>query len=192
MLQPVTPRLRSRPATPLPILPATIIGLDLSLTNTGVAIYKHGRVETFSVTSPLKGAHRLRDLRDRLRRLLDHHVRWTGTVIGGVEGYSFGSTSRHHAIGEWGGVAKLELLERRVVSYIGTPSTVKKFITGKGNTPKSEVRLHLLQRYGIAVEQEDEADATCVSILIGAFIYGDAFTLTAPQQDALGAVELMV
>jgi Holliday junction resolvasome RuvABC endonuclease subunit len=166
--------------------------LDLSLTNTGIAVYKDGHIETFSIASPLRGTHRLRDLRDRMRRVLDCNVCWTGKVIGGVEGYSFGSTSRHHALGEWGGVAKLELLERGVVSYIGTPTTVKKFITCKGNTPKKEVRLHLRQRYGISVEQEDEADAACVSILIGAFLHGDAFSLTSPQKDALAAVELMV
>lgn len=181
-------RRRARPVPPLPVLPIKIIGLDLSLTNTGVAIYDAGFIKTYSLSSRLRGAHRLRDLRDKLRRLLDRHR----PDKGGIEGYSFGSTSRHHALGEWGGVAKVELLERGIRSYIGTPSTVKKFITGKGNTPKAQVPLHLREAYGIQVEQEDEADATCVSILIGAHLYGEAFTLTAPQQDALGAVELMV
>lgn len=189
----IEPRARKRPIQlGLPRLPESIIGLDLSLTNTGVAIYQDGKIETFSVTSPLKGAHRLQDLRDRLRRVLKWNVRWTGKVVAGVEGYSFGSKSRHHALGEWGGVAKLELLERKIVSYIGPPQTVKKFITERGDTPKKQVPLHLRQRYGIAVEQEDEADAACVSILIGAFLHGDAFSLTPPQQDALAAVELMV
>lgn len=184
----ISPAPRTRPSK-LPVLPITIMAGDLSLTNTGVAIYRAGRIETFSITSPLKGAHRLRELRNKWLKLMDAHQ----PDVVGFEGYSFGSVSRHHAIGEWGGVAKMTTLEQGVRGYIASPKTVKQFMTDNGNANKAEAHLHLANTYGIRIGQEDEADAACVSILIGAYLHGDAFPpFTKPQSKALKAVTLMV
>jgi crossover junction endodeoxyribonuclease RuvC len=193
----VDPPRRTRPLagiTPppplLPVLPVSIAFFDLSLTGTGVALYKDGEITTQLWKSKLKGMARLADLDDRIRTFLMEEY----PAAVGVEGYSFGSkNSRAHSIGEWGGVAKMAIMERtRIKAFIASPGTVKKFMTGAGNAAKSEMPLHLFKRYGITVPQEDEADATCGSILIGAHLYASAFTsLTQFQRDAIKGIELM-
>ena len=192
MLQPqsVSPAPRRR-NTPLPILPAAIMGCDLSLTSTGVSIYEHGLIETFRLRSKHQGVDRLIDLRHQLWVLLD---RYRPKSIA-VEGYSFGSkNSRAHSIGEWGGVAKLAMIEAcpTAARFIVSPNTLKKFMTGNHQAKKPEMVLHLFKRYAIEVVQEDEADAASISILIGAYRYADQFPhLTDFQRKALGGVEPM-
>lgn len=193
MLLPVNPPPRRRivasPAPRLPVLPGSIAFFDLSLTSTGVALYSHGRITTERWQSKLKDVARLAELDDRIRSFLIREY----PVAVGVEGYSFGSRhSRAHSIGEWGGVAKLAIRSRpRIQPFIASPSTVKKFMVGSGNAAKSEMPLHLFKRYGIEVSQEDEADAACGSILIGAHLYESAFSLTKQQREALAGVEPM-
>ena len=189
MLSALIPPPRPRAKTPLPILPVTIIGMDLSLTSTGIAVYARGRITTLRLRSKHSGLERLLDLRAQLGAFLYTHK--PGLI--GIEGYSFGSkNSRAHSIGEWGGVAKLTVSECRSAptGYLVSPVTLKKFMTGNHQAKKPEVVLHLFKRYGIEVPQEDEADAACISILIGAHRYADQFpSLTDFQRKALAGVE---
>lgn len=191
MLQPVSPPPRKRSEQQrLPVLPQSIAFFDLSLTGTGVALYKHGEITTELWQSKLKGVARLAEMDNWIRSFLMREF----PAYVGVEGYSFGSkNSRAHSTGEWGGVAKMAIRARpRITAFIASPATVKKFITGRGQAKKSEIPLHLYKRYGIDKGQEDEADAASGSILIGALIYADAFpALTLSQRDALKGIEPM-
>ena len=191
MLQSVSPPPRKRSERQLlPVLYPTIAFFDLSLTGTGVALYKNGEITTELWKSKLKGVERLAELDSMMRSFL---MREYPTYVG-IEGYSFGSkNSRAHSIGEWGGVAKLAVRSRpRIQAFLCPPTTVKKFITGSGGAAKSEIPLHLYKRYGIDKGQEDEADAASGSILIGAHLYADAFpALTLFQRDAFKGIEPM-
>lgn len=180
----------TKPVPLLPVLPVSIAFFDLSLTGTGVALYKDGAISTKVWKVKSKGMERLAELDDLMRTFLMEEY----PAAVGVEGYSFGSkNSRAHSIGEWGGVAKMAIMERtRIQSFIASPGTVKKFLTGNGNAAKSEMPLHLFKRYGITIPQEDEADAASGSILIGAHLYASAFTsLTQFQRDAIKGIEVM-
>jgi len=184
------PRRPVRQPAPLPVLPHVIMGCDLSLTNSGVAIYRAGRITSYSLKSSLKGVARLDDLRLKLRQLIDRER----PDIAGIEGYSFASkNSRAHSIGEWGGTAKLLIRDQGIPGYIASPNTVKKFMTGNHQAKKPEMVLHLFKRYGIEITQEDEADAASVSILIGAYQHGASFpNLTAFQFDAFKGLEPLI
>lgn len=192
MLQPVVsppPRKRSERQR-LPVLPQAIAFFDLSLTGTGVALYRNGEITTELWQSKLKGVARLAELDSKIRSFL---LREYPAYVG-VEGYSFGSkNSRAHSIGEWGGIAKMAIRSRpRIQAFLASPATVKKFISGRGDASKSEIPLHLYKRYGIDKGQEDEADAASGSILIGAHLYAEAFpALTLFQRDAFKGIEPM-
>ena len=120
----------------------SVMGLDLSLTSTGVSC--DGK--TSAITAKSKGAQRLYDIRAVLRAELaaNHHP---GVVI---EGYSFASrNSQAHSIGELGGVVRL-LLHDLGIPYVEVPPTVRaKFATGKGNAGKHEVVSAVSARTGI-------------------------------------------
>lgn len=173
----------------LPVLPVSIAFFDLSLTSTGVALYKEDHITTELCTPRTRGVARLKELDDWIRWFL---IRECPQFVG-VEGYSFASKgSRAHSIGEWGGVAKLAIKSRpRTTSFIASPKTIKKFM-GNGNATKTQMGLWLLEKYGITIMQEDEADAACGSILIGAHLYAGSFaSLTQSQHDAIAGIEPM-
>lgn len=133
----------------------SIMGLDLSLTSTGVSC--DGDTSTISVGS--KGAQRLFDIQGRLRSELS--AKGLPGVV--VEGYSFASrNSQAHAIGELGGVVRL-LLHTLDIPYVEVPPTVRaKFATGKGNAGKHEVVSAVSARTGIfwsGKGADDECDA---------------------------------
>jgi Holliday junction resolvasome RuvABC endonuclease subunit len=163
------------------------LGVDLSLTSTGWGLWtEHGLEAHGRLLSKKTGIARLQDLRDQLWSLVTFRrpTHWA------VEGYSYGSkNTRQHAIGEWGGVAKLVLEERLPgKGYIISPSSNKKFITGSHIAKKPEMVLSLYKRWGVEVTQEDEADGVGLAITLHAFLRGPeiASELTAYQRDALG------
>lgn len=190
MLQPVV-RLRPIPTStrPLPVLPITILGIDLSISCSGLALYKDGEIHLSTLTpgSKMRGGHRLVVLRDKLKNYLSLHE----VDAFGLEGYSYGSTSKAHTIGEWGGVARTVLVDYNKPCILASPKSVKSFITGNGNAGKPDIRLHLLKRYGITADQEDEADAACVSIITGAKLCPHLFGLSPSQIETLSGISFM-
>lgn len=134
----------------------SVIGLDISLTSTGYSGF--GSTGTF--TSKLKGVERLDDLAIQLRNYL---LSAPNDVVLIIEGYSFGSrASQAHAIGEIGGVMRLEAF-RAGIAYVEVPPTCRaKFATGRGNASKNEVISAISARTGITWSgkgADDEADA---------------------------------
>lgn len=121
----------------------SIIGLDLSLTSTGVCS-KEG---FFAYQAKTKGMERLADIRDGIMLVVAAQANDPLVV---VEGYSFSSrNSQSHALGELGGVVRLALHEAGV-PYIDVPPTSRaKFATGKGNASKNEVVSSISARTGI-------------------------------------------
>ena len=119
-----------------------LIGLDLSLTSTGVCS-KEG---SFVYQPKTKGMERLANIRDEVMLVVT--AQDDPIVI--VEGYSFSSrNSQSHALGELGGVMRLVLHEAGI-SYIDVPPTSRaKFATGKGNASKNEVVSSISARTGI-------------------------------------------
>jgi crossover junction endodeoxyribonuclease RuvC len=124
----------------------SVVGLDLSLTSTGVA--------------DGNGTRRFCPKSRGIERLHDFYT-WAAAVRADLvmmEGYSYGSRGKVFDIGEMGGVVKLALSMRGVPFIIVPPSTLKKYATGKGNAGKDEV-LSAAIRAGFAGSNNDEADA---------------------------------
>jgi Holliday junction resolvasome RuvABC endonuclease subunit len=120
----------------------TVVGLDLSLRSTGVAI----EGEAFALACNATGMARLAWIREMLlARIME-----TNNPVVCVEGYSFGSrNSQAHAAGELGGVVRLALWEAGV-PYVDVPPTCRaKFATGKGNASKAEVVSAVSARTGL-------------------------------------------
>lgn len=121
----------------------TIVGLDLSLTSTGICI--NGNAETIATTQ--KGMFRLSWIREVILNRLEE-VDQPAVCI---EGYSFGSrNSQAHAIGELGGIVRFALWENEI-PWVDIPPTCRaKFATGRGNAAKDEVVSAISARTGIA------------------------------------------
>lgn len=120
----------------------TVVGLDLSLTSTGIS----SGLLSSNISSKAKGPQRLHEISQEIASTL---IELDDPIVV-VEGYSFGSrNSQAHAIGELGGVVRLTLWNLRI-PYVEIPPTSRaKFATGKGNAAKTEVMSAISARTGI-------------------------------------------
>lgn len=146
----------------------TIIGVDPSLTSTGVAFGD----ETLTINSKHKGIERVNEI---VLSLLDLVTPQNEPHIY-IEGYSFSSRNSHaHALGELGGCIRLELW-RRQIPYTDIPPTVRaKFATGRGNANKNEVVSSVSARTGIVWSGKGSDDKCDAWILqeIGLYLLGE-------------------
>jgi len=132
-----------------------ILGLDLSLTATGVA-WEGG---TGLISTKLRGMERLDHIAGAVAELVWNGVHFTTDLVV-MEGYSFGSQGRSvFDIGELGGVIKLELYRHNVPVVEVAPAMLKKFATGKGNVGKDEVLAAAIRKYAFEGTNNNEADA---------------------------------
>ncbi|MFF9200005.1 hypothetical protein ACF09L_32840 [Streptomyces sp. NPDC014779] len=148
------------PAAGMTSLPAAgttrplVIGLDLSLTSTGIA----GESWTDRIRTKTRGDMRLHYLVGQVATF----IRAADLVV--LEGPSYG----HGAMAGHEDLAGLRVLVRQYchrhqIPYaVIPPSTLKLYATGYGKASKGEVRSAVADRYGVHTEgaaRYDEADA---------------------------------
>ena len=140
-----------------------ILCLDLSLSCTGVAIFDKNQNVIFTDTIPTDSkdeyAYRLKIIADKIDYLA---TRYPPSVVVIERGFS-----RYHLSSEalWRvqGVAILMLWEYKQIFY--SPSTVKKCLTGRGNSSKDEVKGAVLKIYpNLKIETNDISDAIGLGI----------------------------
>lgn len=133
----------------------SVVGIDPSLTNTGV--YFGPGVWHEIKGRKLRGTPRLGYFYEELIALLADHA----PRVAVIEGYAYGADfTRKHRLGELGGVLRLALLHGGVGTlYEVPPSTLKKFFTGKGTSGKETMLREACSRDGGTLPSHDVADA---------------------------------
>ena len=141
-----------------------VVGLDLSLTATGMAWAKRETanqsppVVNFRCIKPPIGLIGL----PRLSYIRDAVIPWSMRMLAVIEGYAFGVARGHsqaHSLGELGGVVKLALHERGIPFVIVAPAALKKFVCGRGNADKAVMLKAIYQRFAIDTDDHNVADA---------------------------------
>lgn len=172
-----------------------IVGIDFSLTSTGVCKIVDG--EATCMTIKTKPEQLWWEFPARVQGIADEIASWvdgSGEVFLVIESPAFSavSSSLHRMFGGWW------LLLNHLIGVWGfdvpvrvTPAQVKKYATGKGNAGKDAVLLAVARRYPDVVFQgNDEADAFVLAV-IGAGVYGCPFgVLTKYQQEVVDAVRV--
>lgn len=145
-----------------------VIGIDASLTSTGFSyIDAQGELHTGRIKpGTLRGVERLQfialSVEDVLNKVSEEHGAPVGLVA--IEDYAMGkggkgSPGRAFSIGEGGGVIRLTVHRKGVDLMLVSPGSLKKFLTGKGNTEKKLIPSFIASEWGYNVKQNDEADA---------------------------------
>ena len=90
-----------------------------------------------------------------------------------IEGYAYARPNQQAAIGELGGVIRLALHKWGGDWIVVPPTSLKKFVTGKGNAPKDRVMMDAYKRFEIDVPTTDECEALCLALMgaTGSFDY---------------------
>ncbi len=146
-----------------PSLGPVVLGLDASLTAFGLCALglESETYTTWVLTSKKKGVRRLDDLMGQLSRLLLAHDDIRHIAL---EGYAYGMRGRAvYNIGELGGVLRHTLYnslpEPVCFPTVVPPTTLKKFVTGRGNAKKNEMLLGVFKSWDVEFRDDNEADA---------------------------------
>ena len=160
------------------------IGLDLSVTGTGFfAVAEHegemlATCATFG-SSKLRYAERLAHLQMQLREAILQAKSGVGSSPSilwvGIEDYAMNAKGRITTLAEWGGVARLTLLEHRARTLSVAPSTLKAWTAGHGHSDKSQMAVAIrkrMQQLGWpanmlpAKTNDNEVDACSLALLV--------------------------
>lgn len=145
-----------------------IIGIDLSLTSTGLCTYNKGVYNTYRIQTELKDHERL----EYVTTSITHHVSEIEPEIVVLEGipYKMSSGSRHWVDGLHVMVWH-ELYKRNIPYQTISPSVLKRFVTGNGSATKQMMILACNDTYktnfiykskASKFNQDDECDAYCL------------------------------
>lgn len=161
-----------------------MLAIDQSLTSTGVAYRDHdGDIMIDRIVPKRLGSPRLHMVAEAIKEI----VVYQRPELMAIEGYAYsagakrgGVTGRPFELGELGGVLKLIAYQYGVPLVTLTTGSMKRVMTGKGNTKgKEEVVRGVEEMLGLEVTQNDEADA--VGLLVTAeaiyFKYGPEVAL---------------
>jgi crossover junction endodeoxyribonuclease RuvC len=170
------------------------LGLDVS-TRTGCVVLEEQfgpprllYEAEWQAPKDVKGEERWSWMAEQLIGALDthhpHHIV--------LEGYSFGHlASQVITAVEIGTVLRYFMRQKGYAYDICSPSTLKKFVTGKGNTPKDMIMMHVLKRWGHESLTNNTADAYGLAC-VGLALKGRMPNLTVPQKEALKAIGKVV
>jgi Holliday junction resolvasome RuvABC endonuclease subunit len=148
-----------------PVLP--VVGLDLSLTATGICVLDEEDVRFETVGYGLKRSSRQKDKIERIIEIVSAILGEVETCIPmpavGIEGYAFGARGAQNDLGELHGAVKTQLwLAHQIEPVIIPASHARKSVLGKGNLAKQAI-VDLLTNRGIDVRNNNEADAYVIA-----------------------------
>lgn len=161
--------------------PLRVVGLDLSLTSTGVSDGITGYAYQTTGDAPTEA--RMWALMDRVEGFVTCPAGWTRTrtradaVV--IEGAAFGA--KGDAVDQLAGlrwIVRTRLYSLGIPFAVVTPSALKKYTTGDGRAGKPEMVRALNTRHGI--------DLTVHKVKEGRYDIADAYALAAMGYDWLG------
>jgi len=164
------------------------IGVDASLTNSGICIIQGDQYKLFQV--PTKSGEfqcaeqRVRyialEIKNKIESWLDKDL---SDVVCGIEDYAFNArVGRAFALGEVGGFVKQVMWSRtgRVPLKVNI-KTLKVFITGRGNVGKAHHLLYAFDKWGIKFPNDDVCDAYAIAKLMQS-VFADPGSLFKYEQ----------
>lgn len=140
-----------------------ILGLDISLSATGWALIQlNGHLLAMGTIKSKPMVNRF----DRFTHILKN-IKAVGNFgslsLVVIEGYSFNSFGKVFDIAELSGIIKFELFKSSIKFVEVPPNTLKKFVTGKGNSDKNIMMQKAYKQWGIEFADDNVCDAFCLA-----------------------------
>lgn len=165
----------------------SIIGIDLSLSNTGIVCLpdKGQYISTLIKTKPIKTR---KEETERLARIclqsLEFVEKQENVKLILIEGLSFAS-HKSVAVMQLAGLHYLvRVFTLMFPTVIVAPSTLKKFVTGNGNSHKDVMMMETFKKYKVTITNDNICDAYCLA-QIGKSLLNNTLKLTQRQQEVI-------
>lgn len=159
--------------------PPRVVGLDLSMTATGIAL-RDG--DTHTVKPGARGDARLVEIRNCV-----------GLTVGGIDlaviedlpvhAKSAGITGMVH------GAVRAALIQWGIPYVLITPASLKKYATGKGNCGKPEMAVAAYKRFGRELADDNQVDALWLRAMALDHLGHPLAVMPATHRKALDAVQ---
>lgn len=168
----------------------TVIGLDLSLTATGIA-YPDGTTATIK-TRQKDGDRRLLDIAEAIRWAAGEGQGPMGSDVRPVLAVLEDLPKHAMAAGITGmvhGVARAVLLEAKVPYATVVPATLKAYATGKGSGDKTPMAMAAYKRAGVEFADDNQCDAWWLRAAGLDWLGAPLFELPKAQRERLAKVQ---
>ena len=140
-----------------------ILGLDISLSATGWALIEQsGHLLAMGTIKSKPDADRFARF-DRILKTIKQVGSFSLLQLVVIEGYSFNSFGKVFDIAELSGIIKFELWKNAIRFVEIPPNTLKKFVTGKGNSDKNIMMQKAFKQWGIEFADDNACDAFCLA-----------------------------
>jgi len=156
------------PSTPI------VVGIDLSLTGTGIA-HVDGSAETYEPTADRESHHGLARM-DEIARYVDRATDMGDLELVVLEGLAFDAHDTKRQQAQLTGVVRHSLYRANKPFIVVPPTTLKKYATGTGQAKKMTVFKSAQYRFGYQGESFDEADALWLRAIGWHLIMGEPIT----------------
>lgn len=174
---------------------STIAGLDLSLTGTGMVILDNGSVMSKkliktkpTLKTPLAEIIRLLTIKAEITKELER----VNPDLVLIEGMAF-SVRQTTAVMQLAGLnymVREYLAIKKIPFVIVAPTTLKKFIIGKGVGPKDLMMLEVYKNFGVSFLDPDTCDAFALAQCGVALKGENRKRLTKPQEEVVNLLKM--
>lgn len=176
-----------------------VLGIDLSLTGTGLALITpeaarlqfHGSSYYGDCDCWVRRISPSPDLPmfDRWKHVLEIIGCWSAHAdVVVIEGYSFASAQGTRACMEIGGIVRYYLHHMKKSPIEVSPNSLKKFVSGNAVAKKNTMLLEAYKRWGLSFGSDDIADAFGLA-KIGEALSGGHEHLPKFQQEVIVAIK---
>ncbi len=165
------------------------LGLDISLTATGLVVLDGNKMVHKQILRSKKLGDKPIDETVRLTRLAEdiHEVvkehRPDAVAIEGLA-FAIRKTTSFAQLAALQFMVRRDLIHYTEPPLIVAPTTLKKFVTGKGNAQKDVMLLEIFKRWGVTFFDDNEADAYALARTAQAVFDKDTKT-TAFQKEVV-------
>ena len=166
------------------------LGLDLSLCSSGVIVLKNDKIILQKIIKSKPVGDKPIDELKRIQKIvneIENVVSDYNPTVSVIEGMAFmaKNTTALVQLSALNYMTRAMLADYRVPFYICAPTTLKKFITGKGNTDKEVLMMVVYRDYNEQLLNNNLVDAFGLS-LIGLALKGKPVKkITIPQQEVI-------
>lgn len=137
-----------------------VVGIDQSYTGFGFSVDGESKKRSFPASRYDSDTHRLAAIRSWFEGWLQLQNVGAPIDLVVMEGYANAAKFGREIAGELGGIVKVAVLdELGKPPLIVPPTSLKKFVTGRGNAKKNEMLLGVFKQWGVEFADDNQADA---------------------------------
>lgn len=170
------------------------LGIDLSLVNSGIVLLENGKIiEKKSIKSkhlsdkPIDELKRIQKIVSEIEDIVSEYNP-TISVIEGMA-YMVTKTSSLVQLGALNYFTRAMLADYNIPFVLVAPTTLKKFVTGKGNADKEVLMMMVYRDYKEQILDNNLVDGFGLS-LIGAAVLGEPVKkMTIPQEEVIKLIK---